>query len=148
MADIFNRQNVPVGGVFLSDKAIMTVSGDAGLGVGALVQNVDAAYTQQVSTVFELGSNKVYHMMGRAMGQMSIGRIVGTSEFASALFDNCAGGGTVMFQGEPGSCYGVDPGTFNRTLTGVFITNYGFSMNTQELMIRENLQAVFSGMSK
>lgn len=148
MADIFNRQNVPVGGVFLSDKAIMTVSGDANLGVGALVQNVDATYTQQVSSVFELGSNKVYQMMGRALGNLTIGRIVGTTEFAEALFDNCKGGGTVMFQGEPGACYGVDPGTFNRTLTGVFITNYGFSMNTQELMIRENLQAVFSGMSK
>lgn len=148
MADIFNRQNIPVGGVFLSDKAIMTISGDAGLGVGALVQNVDANYSQQFSPVFELGSNKIYQMLGRATGQLTIGRIVGSSEFATALFDACKGGGTVMFQGEQGSCFGVDPGSFNRTLTGVFVTNYGFSMSTQELMIRENMQAVFSGMSK
>ena len=148
MADIFNRSNIPVGGVFLSDRAIMTVSGTANLGVGALVQNVEASYSQQVNSVFELGSNRIYQMMGRATGQLTIGRIVGTAEFASALFDACAGGGTVMFQGEPGACYGVNAENFNRTLTGVFVTNYGFSMNTQELMIRENLQAVFSGMTK
>lgn len=148
MSDIFNRSNIPVGGVFLSDKAIMTVSGAANLGVGALVQDVNATYTQQINSVFELGSNKIYQMMGRATGQMTIGRIVGTTEFATALFDACAGGGTVMFQGEQGACYGVDPAAFNRTLTGVFVTSYGFSMSTQELMIRENLQAVFSGMSK
>lgn len=145
MADIFGRSQ-PVGGVLLADQALMTVSGAGNLGVGALVQQVDLSYQQAASQLFELGSNRVYLAMGRPSGQLTIGRIVGTSEFMSGLFNACAGGGTVSFSGTSGGCNGVT-GTFKRTALGVFVTNYGFSMNTQELMIRENLQCSFQGLN-
>ena len=145
MADIFGRSQ-PVGGVLLADQALMTVSGAGDLGVGALVQQVDLSYQQAANQLFELGSNRVYLAMGRPSGQMTIGRIVGSSEFMSGLFNACLGGGTVSFSGTSGGCNGVT-GTFNRTALGVFVTNYGFSMNTQELMIRENLQCSFQGLN-
>jgi hypothetical protein len=145
MADIFGR-NQPVGGVLLSDQAIMTIAGAGSLGVGALVQNVELNYQQQVNSLFELGSNRIYQAMGRPVGQMTIGRIVGSSEWMAELFNSCSGGGTVSFSGTSGGCFGVT-GQFSRTAVGVFVTNYGFSMNTQELMIRENLQAQFSGLN-
>lgn len=147
MADIFGRSQISTGGVFLSDKALMTMSGSDELAVGALVQNVEATYSQQVNSVFELGSNKIYQMMGRATGQLTIGKLVGSQSFGKALFNACTGGGTVMFSGNPGACYGVEGAKLNKQLTGVFVTNYGFSMSTQELMIRENMTAVFTGMS-
>lgn len=144
--DIYGRQQVQVGGVFLSDMAIMTISAGVNLGVGALVQSVEANYAQQANALFELGSNKVYQLMGRAMGVLSIGKIVSSVEFDSEFFDACKGGATVSFSGANGGCNGVTS-NFNRTLSGVFISNYGFTMNTQELMIRENIQGMFSSMS-
>jgi len=148
MADIYNREPSPVGGVFQAEKAIMTISGAGELGVGALVQNVTASYQQQFTPFFELGSNKLYQLMGRPIGTLSIGRIVGSGEFAEAMFDACKGGVTVSFSGGSGFCAGADNSKFNRTLTGVFVTNYTFTMSTQELMIRENIEATFASMSK
>ena len=144
--DIYNRQQVQVGGVFLSDMAIMTISAGTDLGVGALVQNVEANYAQQANALFELGSNKMYVLAGRPLGQLSIGKIVSSVEFDTSLFDACKGGATISFSGANGGCNGIKA-NFARTLTGVLITSYGFSMNTQELMIRENLQGLFASLS-
>lgn len=148
MADIYGRQQIPVGGVFASDRALLTVSGAGGLGVGALVQNVQANYAQQMTPLYELGSNRVYKVLGRPEGQLSIGRIVGTGEFAEALFDACSGGGTVSVQAASGFCNGANGSDFRRTMTGVFVVNYGFDMSTQDLMVRENMQCTFTGMSR
>lgn len=147
MADIFGRTQ-PVGGVLAADQALMTISGAGDLGVGALVQNLELNYQQQANQLFELGSNKVYLAMGRPTGTMTIGRIVGTSEWMADLFDACSGGGTVSFTGTSGGCAGsLGSNSFARTALGVFVTNYGFSMTTQELMIRENLQCQFQGLN-
>jgi len=160
--DIYGRTPVQVGGVFLSDMAIMTLSTSAGtgtssqasssggtpasLGVGALVQNVECTYAQQANAIYELGSSKMYVLAGRPLGQISVGKIVSTKEFDTNLFNACLGGATISFSGTNGGCDGITA-NFARTLTGVFITSYGFTMNTQELMIRESLQGLFASMS-
>lgn len=147
MSDIFGRTVVPVGGVYSSDTAKMTVSGAAGTGAGALVQNVEAQYTQAVNQIFELGSNSVYMNLGRAVGQLTVGKILSDQSFDATLFDSCRGGGTVIIQASSG-CNGAGNATYNsKTLTGVFITQYGVTMTTQDLLIRENLQATFVAMT-
>ena len=147
MADIFGRRVIPVGGVYSSDTAVMTVSGATSSGVGALVQNVECTYTQQINQIFELGSNQVYMQLGRAQGQLSVGKILSTSDFDRALFNSCKGGGTVIIEATSG-CFGAANGSAGATLTGVFITQYGITMTTQDLLIRENLVAVFTGMQE
>jgi hypothetical protein len=147
MGDIFGRSVVPVGGVYSSDTAKMTVSGAAGTGAGALVQNVEATYTQAVNQIFELGSNAVYMNLGRAVGQLTVGKILSNQSFDAALFESCAGGGTVVISASSG-CYGEGTSTYNtKTMTGVFVTQYGVTMTTQDLLIRENLQATFVAMT-
>ena len=148
MADIFGRTVVPVGGVYSSDTAVMTVSGTTSSGVGALVQNVECSYQQQVTQLFELGSNSAYMQLGRAQGQLTVGKILSNIDFDRALFNSCAGGGTVIIQASSG-CYGQGTSTLRgKTLTGVFITQYGVSMTTQDLLIRENLVATFVAMQE
>jgi hypothetical protein len=148
MADIFGRTVVPVGGVYSSDTAVMTVSGTAGSGAGALVQNVEATYTQQVNQIFELGSNQVYMQLGRAQGNLTIGKILSNQNFDKALFNSCAGGATCIIQASSG-CQGQGSSKLKgKTLTGVFVTQYGVSMTTQDLLIRENLVAMFTGMQE
>ena len=148
MSDIFGRTVVPVGGVYASDTARMTISSATTTGVGALVQNVEAQYTQAVNQIFELGSNSVYMNLGRAVGQLTVGKILSTVEFNKALFNSCAGGGTVVIQASSG-CNGAANATLAaKHLTGVFITQYGVTMTTQDLLIRENLQATFVAMTE
>jgi hypothetical protein len=147
MADIFGRNVIPVGGVYSSDTAIMTVSGATSSGVGALVQNVECTYSQQINQIFELGSNQVYMQLGRAQGQLTVGKILSTSDFDRTLFNSCSGGGTVIIEATSG-CFGSANAATGATLTGVFITQYGITMTTQDLLIRENLTAVFTGMQQ
>jgi hypothetical protein len=148
MADIFGRNVSPVGGVFISEQALMTLSGAGNLGVGALVQQVSAAYQQQFSMLFELGSNTVYPIMGRPQGTLSIGRVVGDGEFSQSFFDVCQGGTTVEITAKQGTCNGLQGGTVAATFQGVFVTSYGIDLSTADLMVRENVQASFVSMSK
>jgi hypothetical protein len=148
MADVFGREQVPVGGVFISEKALMTISGAGSLGTGALVQNVNASYQQQFSMLFELGSNTVYPVMGRPQGTLTIGRIVGSGEFGGAMFDVCSGGATVEFSATQGACNGLEGSQVAATLHGVFATTYGIEMSTQDLMVKENVVGTFVSMSK
>jgi hypothetical protein len=147
-ADIYGRSVVPVGGVYSSDTAVMTVSGVDGSGVGALVQNVECTYTQQINQLFELGSNYAYMQLGRAQGQLTVGKILSNVDFDRALFASCTGGGTVVIQASSG-CYGSAVANLRgKTLTGVYITQYGVTMTTQDLLIRENLVATFVAMQE
>ena len=147
MADVFGREQVPVGGVFISEKALMTISGAGDLGVAALVQSVNCTYQQQFSLLFELGSNTAYPIMGRPQGTMTIARIVGNAGFSEAFFNACNGGSTVSFQATQGICNG-STGGLTATCSGVFVNQYGFDMSTQDLMVKENVQATFVSMSK
>jgi hypothetical protein len=148
MADIFGRNTSPVGGVFISEQALMTISGAGDLGVAALVQQVSAQYQQQFSMLFELGSNSIYPVMGRPQGVLSIGRIVGSGGFSEAFFNSCNGGATVSLQAKQGACNGLEGSAIAATLNGVFVTSYGIDMSAQDLLVRENVQATFVSMSK
>jgi len=148
MADVFGREQVPVGGVFISEKSLMTISGAGDLGVAALVQSVSAQYQQQFSMLFELGSNTVYPIMGRPQGVLTIGRIVGSGGFSDAFFNACNGGATVSFQATNGACNGLEGSSVAATLSGVFVTAYGIDMSTEGLMVKVNVQASFVSMSK
>jgi hypothetical protein len=148
MSDIYGRSVVPVGGVYSSDTARMTISSATQTGVGALVQQVEMNYTQAVNQIFELGSNSVYMNLGRAVGQLTVGKILSNVDFNRALFNSCSGGGTVVIQASSG-CFGQGTATLAaKTLTGVFITQYGVVMSTQDLLIRENLQATFVALTE
>jgi hypothetical protein len=126
----------------------MTVSGATGSGAGALIQNVECTYSQQINQLFELGSNSVYMQLGRAQGQLTVGKILSNVDFDRTLFNSCKGGGTVIIQASSG-CFGQGSAVLRgKTLTGVFITQYGVVMTTQDLMIRENLVATFTGMQE
>jgi hypothetical protein len=148
MADVFGREQVPVGGIFVSERALMTISGAGELGVAALVQNVSATYQQQFTMLFELGSNTIYPIMGRPQGTLTIGRIVGSGSFSDEFFNTCDGGSTISFQASQGTCNGLEGSKVAATMSGVFVTQYGIEMSTQDLMVRENVQATFTSMSR
>lgn len=150
MADIFGRNISKNGAVFVSEEALMTLSNAGELGVGALVQNVEIQYQQTFNMLFELGSNNIYPIMGRPQGSLTIGRIVGEGGFSESFFDTCGGGSTISIHAKQGTC-GPGPGgggTVGVTMHSVFVTNYGVTMNTGDLMVKENVQATFLALTK
>jgi len=148
--DIFNREQLTVGGVFASDKAVMTISGGNSLGKGALVQDVNVTYNQPITQLYELGSNNVYPLAGRASGTVTVQKIVSDKSFDKALFDACENGATVVFSGLNGTCGngGGGSGNINVTCRGVIVTTWGMTMNTQDPVVRENFQAITTCVSR
>jgi hypothetical protein len=150
MADIYGRQQQEIGGVFTSDQALLAISGGVNSVAGALVQNVRWEYTQDSQDMYELGSNKVYRVLGRPKGRMTIERVIGaigTTDFAGVLLAACAGGGTMTLTGRPSDCI-ANASAITWTFTGVQVVSLGGAASVQDHMIRENLQLVFTSMSK
>jgi len=146
--DIFGRDQVPVGGVFVSEKALMTITGAGDLGVAALVQSVACTYQQSFAMLFELGSNTIYPIMGRPQGNLTIGRVVGNGGFSEQFFNACNGGANIGFSATQGVCNGLEGAKVQTNLSGVFVTSYGVDMSTSDLMVKENVVATFVSMSK
>lgn len=150
--DIYKRPIRNIGGVFNVESALAAFSGGTGglAGVSALVQNVSWSYPRDVREVFELFSSDVYRVLGRARGTLTIGRIVGASGQSlvdDALFDGCSSGGTMTITCKAQLCGGKGAAV-TYTFSNLFVVDFGGSLTVEDMMIRENLQLTFSGLSK
>ncbi len=148
--DIYNRNQQAVGGVFTTDKAVATIASGAGSWVAALVQNVQADYSQDFQEFYELGSNLVYRVLGRPKGRMTIGRIIGkagSSSVEDTLFDACSGGGNMTIQANSNLC-STQGGSITMVFSGLFVQSYGVSINVNDLLIRENITLAFTSFNK
>lgn len=158
--DMYYRQPLSLGGVFTSDKSLITISGSTGDMVGALVQGLQANYSQAYSEVYEIGSNNVYRVIGRPAGRMSIDRIVAIQSSMvtgeeEALFNACKGGATITINPSGGTnCFAGEGSQLSGnaglklTFKGCFVINYGVSIGVADLLIREGLQLAFTSLER
>lgn len=149
MSDIFgyNRQTSP-DVVFSNDETMLTIGGVAGK--GALVQDWNATYAQQVQDIFEIGSSNIYWVRGHPMGSGSIGRIVGpkdTKFFSEDAYNVCKGGVDFNISMKPGTCEGTAGTGVKLGLKGCVVTQIGFSVNVQDIKINQGIQFRFASMS-
>lgn len=147
MADLYNRNQQTVGGVFTTDNAVVTVSGGSGSWVNALVQQFSSQYSQNFSEIFELGSNNLYRVVGRPQGRMQIGSIIGLSgnvTVEDALYDACNTGGAMTVQATASVCGGSNAGGITMVYGGLFVVDYGVQMDAQSMMIRQNISLAFT----
>jgi hypothetical protein len=149
--DIFNRQQQEAGGVLTSDSLRAVISSGGQSWVGALIQNFSASYAKPSQPIYELGSNRVYMLDGRPMGQMSIGRIVGLSHelpVEQALFDACSTGGTLTIRADHGNCDGnpIDPNgkPVIWTFKGLRANSYAIASSTQGMLVSEEIGLTFT----
>ncbi len=167
MADIFGRASDAFGGAFAADAAKVTFAQDPGIlgsgeglngfsnngGVGLLTQNLSFQYTQQVTRIYELGTNYSFYVAGRTQGSLSVGRILGPRPVALAFYQKYANvcdaatnhldielsaGCKVIgeFQGQ----------TYAFSLKFCVITSIGVSMTAQDMIINEQLQVMFGSL--
>ena len=59
MADVYQRDGIGFNGAMAADAAKLTFKGLGNDGVGMLAQNINLSYTQQITKIYELGSNNV-----------------------------------------------------------------------------------------
>lgn len=147
-ADIFGRESSTFGGAFAADAATMTFAG-AGANSGTLVQTVNISYQQQIQKLYEVGSNQIYHVGGRTQGTGSIGRIIGPKQLGPLLYgvygNICnVGQNTLQFTFQA-NCQGSTTVTYTCHL--VLVTALGFNLQAVDMMINEQVQFMFSGLT-
>ncbi len=155
MADIFGRAGTSFGGAFAADAATMTFAGSAGgagaAGSGTLVQNVQINYQQQIQKLYEIGSNQIYHVGGRTQGTGSIARIIGPRQLTSLLYDVygniCNVGQNTLLFTFGANCGNGGNVRVTYTCHLVLVTGLGFSLQAVDMMINEQIQFMFSGLT-
>jgi len=151
-SDIFGKtaKKAQSGKGFSIDKATMTFTGmDSAKGL--LVQNVQIAYQQQVSFIYDLASPEdVYYVSGRTSGTASIGKMVGPSglmvEFYNKYGNVCKAGETIVFGGLAGCTESTEIEGSKLTLINPIVTQIGISLSIDTALINENIQIMFSSL--
>jgi hypothetical protein len=150
--DVFGRAPSPFGGAFSADLSTMNFSAYPAAS-GALIQNLQVNYQQQVNQVFEIGSPYRYYVVGRTSGTLAFGRIVGpvatNKDILKKLGNICTStekDRTITLNLGSTQCgiAPVVPGAAAAPLileaNAVIATSVGFSVQAQDMLINENVQ--------
>lgn len=157
MADVFGRADSPFNGAFSAEGSELFF-GDAAGGIdgkGNLVQSMNVQYQQPVSTLFEIGSDFRYYVVGRTSGQMSLEKILGPVASTEALLvrlgNPCLGGSRALNL----TLHGVGctdavraGGAVRLRADACVATNLGFGLQAQDLLLRESVQIIFGQLSR
>jgi len=141
MSDLFGRTPLAFSGAFAADAAVLTFGGLAGGGVGLVTEQISFQYQQQITRLFEIGSNNVYYIAGRSQGSAGVGRVLGPRPVSTAFYQTygnvCnAATNTLIFQAAVGCNLPGDSGAgLAMALVGVVLNSIAFSVNNPENMI-------------
>lgn len=127
-------------GGFRADQLELTFAGTDV--AGFLVQNVQFQYTQQVTMLYEIGSENVYYVGGRAQGSATLARVLGPAPLSAQFiqnFNDICQPQDISFNASSG-CRG---GGANYTLEDAVLTTIALSVTSQEVVISEQLQFIF-----
>jgi hypothetical protein len=146
MPDIFGRNPSPFAGAFAADASLLIFNGENQ--ALALIQQLSINYSQPVNTIFEIGSNNRYYVVGRTTGQVMFGRIVGpviTSGALLAVLGNvCAQGDrNLFFVLGNAACQGSGAGRVVKLFAqAVVAQSVGYSMQAEQMLINEQVQCI------
>lgn len=152
MPDIFGRNASPFAGAFAADNSSLIFGGQNM--ATHLCQQLSVNYTQNVNTLFEIGSNNRYYVVGRTTGQMQMGFIIGPTVFGSAFLaaigNPCAGGNKDLTLNLGNSaCAGAGTGkTVTLIAKACVAMSIGYTMQSQDMLINEQLQVMFGELNR
>jgi len=176
MADLFNRSDA-FGGSFSGDEVSITfaargtelidrVAGDfdntqatSRGGVGLLVQNLGVNYAQQISQLWELGSNRTYYVAGRTNGNANMQRVMGPTRIIQAFYntfgDACNADANILELSLGGAACGGEALTeelagetgYDFLLKFCVINNIGFNVAAANMMINEAIAIMFGSLN-
>jgi hypothetical protein len=151
--DVFNRASQNLADIIPVDAAKLAFAsvggGGAGgtFGVGMLTQNVQINYQQQISRLYEVGTNNTYFIGGRTQGQLALGRVIGPQAvqvtFYTKYGNMCFAKSNIMtLTAGNSSCAGGGPGSVFTIMYSV-ITSIGITVGAQDMIVNEQLQLMF-----
>lgn len=148
MANVF-RATQKHNGSFQASDMVMQINGAKV--AGHVVQQIQMQYQQQITTLYEIGSNNVYYVGGRAQGNMSVARIAGPQSapgiILTAYNNICAPGEMTLSAGSDSCAAGgaFSGGQLNSTyiLGGVLVTSLGISTQAQDVVVNEQMAFQF-----
>ena len=144
MASVFTGGQ-RVNGGFRADLLTVAVAGQPI--AGFLVQNVQFSYSQQVTMLYEIGSNNVYYVGGRAQGTATLARVAGPAQFGAnfiELYNDICTPEDISFSGRTGSCVNANIGDVQYNLIDAVLTTVSVSVTAQDVVINEQLQFLFA----
>lgn len=153
MNDIYGRIAPQFGGAFAADSALLAFAG-LGLagGVGLLTQQLSFQYQQNITRLWEVGTNYTYYVTGRAQGNASLSRVLGPRpvifSFYSVYGNACnAATNTITFSMQQGCVSPQDQQALANLrfmwLTGVVLQSVGFSAQAEQMMINEQASLMY-----
>jgi len=156
MADIFGRAAQEFGGAIAADSVKMNFSADGGalFDSGMLAQNLSIQYQQQVTRIYEIGTNKTYFVVGRTAGEVSMARIIGPKNvnlpFYQRYGDACkAAQNNLTFQAASG-CFTAGAGNLspNSTFTAkhALINQIGLQVAATDMVVNEQVAMMFNSL--
>jgi hypothetical protein len=149
--DIFSRKTDLFGGAFAADSSELNLPGSPD-GKGLPVQQLQFTYAQQVTRLYEIGSQAIYYVGGRTNGDATISRVLGpkklAAEFYSDYGDLCkAGSNTLQFTMTAKCPTGAQTQADAHLVLGMtVITQVGVTMTAQDMLINEQLRMMYSGL--
>lgn len=163
--DIFGSQSSTFGGAFSADDALMTFPSirDAQTGeataaeVPLLLQSASFQYNQAVTRLYELTSNNIYYVRGRAQGQGTLNQILGPAKlsqnFMTTYGSVCNAANhdlnfTMLAGCEDESGDNTEAWSQQHSFTCkyVVLTSIGLSMAAQAMVIQQNVGMTFSSL--
>ena len=114
---------------------------------GFLVQNVQFSYSQQITMLFEIGSDNVYYVGGRAQGSATLAKVAGPAAFGADFllrFNNLCEPQDIEFSGsntQEGNCPASQT---DYLLEDAVLTTISVSVAAQDVVINEQLQFIFA----
>ena len=152
--DIFGKeQTYHNASVLTADevKLIAPKSGNYKAGE-CLIQNVDINFSEQTIPVYEVGSNRLMLIPGKAMGVCQIGRIIGAKTADEIFGEFGKGMWSSDFDGDAKRALtlsAVDSGQgskFMMKMDGCKIENYGVTIDAQGVLLQERVTVKFASL--
>lgn len=160
MPDMFSRANDQYAGSFAADGAAITFPQFGGLdgGAGLLVQNLSVQYSQQVTKVYELGTQNIYYIGGRSQGSLGMSRIIGPRAiqvgFYTKFGDVCdAATNNIDITVRTAQCDTADAARPAGGPPSVYSCKYcvimsiGMTVAAQDMVVNEQLQMMFGSLN-
>ena len=148
--DIFSRKTDLFGGAFAADSSELILPGSPAKGL--LVQQLQFTYAQQITRLYEIGSQAIYYVGGRTNGDATINRVLGPKPLATEFYtdygDLCkAGTNTLQFKMSAACPTGAETRADATLVLGMtVVTQVGVTMTAQDMLINEQLRMMYSGL--
>ena len=137
MPDIFNRETT-IGDPFSADDTAFIFAG--GEAQEMIVQNFTTNYRQNITRLWEIGSDKQYFVSGHQEGDASMARVIGpkpvAGEFLKQYGDVCNVQGNIIEFVVKGDC-STKGGRLK--ISGVVITQVSYSIRAQDMVVNEQV---------